>query len=131
MPRTAGCSQRVRVGRLRKGEQFWEAAELVKEFSEDENVGDAYVTLCVHAGTAAADVVCCSRLGKHAQGENHEEALALLAQANRSLRPHLAVLLQLKTRSGYSAQFTPASEQKRAGRAAKALMEAARRAHTS
>lgn len=130
MPRSTRCSQSARAGRLKKGEQFWDAAELVREFADDEDVGDAYVTLCVHAGIAAADVVCCSRLGRHAQGEKHEEALALLAQADRTLRGHLAALLQLKTRSGYSSQFTATADQKRAGRAAGALMEAARRAHT-
>lgn len=40
---------------------------------------DAYVPLCVHAGIAASDVVCCAKLGEHAQGENHDEAVGLLA----------------------------------------------------
>jgi hypothetical protein len=40
-------------GRLRKAEQFLDAAETIREFSDDEHdVGDAYVTLCVHAGIA-------------------------------------------------------------------------------
>jgi hypothetical protein len=60
-------------------------------------VADAYVTLCVHAGIAASDVICCSSLGRHAQGDSHEEAAVLLASADKDaaqaedeggLRPH-------------------------------------------
>jgi len=29
---------------------------------EHEDVADAYVTLCVHAGIAASDVICCATL---------------------------------------------------------------------
>jgi hypothetical protein len=46
---------------------------------EAADVADAYVTLLVHAGIAASDVICCARLGEHAQGDNHVEAVALLA----------------------------------------------------
>lgn len=42
---------------------------------ENNEVADAYVTLCVHAGIAAPDVICCASLGEHAQGENHSEAI--------------------------------------------------------
>jgi hypothetical protein len=48
------------------------------EFFEDEHdVGEDYVTLCVHAGIAGADVICCIALGVHALGEDHNEALTL------------------------------------------------------
>jgi hypothetical protein len=44
------------------------AAEIVDAFAdEDLDLDDACVTLLVHAGIAAADVVCCRRLGKHAK----------------------------------------------------------------
>ena len=72
---------------MKKAEQFFEAAETIRELATDEaEVADAYVTLCVHAGIAAADVVCCIELGKHAQGEDHNEAVALLGQVH-SRRP--------------------------------------------
>jgi hypothetical protein len=74
--RTRPCDDAVTDGRLRKAEQFWEAAEITREFADDEaEVGDAYVTLCVHAGVAAADVICCVALGEHASGEDHTEAV--------------------------------------------------------
>jgi hypothetical protein len=69
--RTRPCDAAVTSGRLRKAEQFLEAAETIREFADDEhNVADAYVTLCVHAAIAAADVICCNELGRHAVGEN-------------------------------------------------------------
>lgn len=79
--RTRPCDDAVTRGRLSKAEQFWEAAELIREFADDEaEVGDAYVTLCAHAGIAAADVICCVGIGEHAVGEDHNEALALLGK---------------------------------------------------
>lgn len=61
------CSEQVRAGRLENAKQFLRAAELVKEFSDEDEIADAYVTLCVHAGIAAADVICCARLGRYAR----------------------------------------------------------------
>lgn len=44
------------AGRMRKAEQFIEAAEMVREFADSEHeLDDACVTLCVHAGIAARD----------------------------------------------------------------------------
>ncbi len=126
--RTQPCTATVQRGRLRKAEQFIEAADLIRDIAEEhEDIADAYVTLCVHAGIASADVICCTRLGEHAQGENHNEAIGLLKRADRGAAKHLSTLLSLKTKSGYS--FTPVTpdEFKRAGRAAESLIETARR----
>lgn len=71
--RTKNCSERVRKGRLAKANEFLDAALLV-----DEEMTDAAVNLYVLAGIAAADVICCAKLGKHAVGENHAEAILLL-----------------------------------------------------
>jgi hypothetical protein len=68
--RTKECSASVVEGRLDKASQFMDAAETIREFADEEaEIADAYVTLCVLAGIAAADVICCSRLGRHARGE--------------------------------------------------------------
>jgi hypothetical protein len=128
--RTRACDEAVTRGRLRKAEQFWEAAELTREFADDEaEVGDAYVTLCVHAGIAAADVICCAALGEHALGEDHNEALALLSRVRpggKELTKALAVLLGMKTLAGYSASPVSAVDRKRAQRQAERLLQAAR-----
>src|SRR6266567_5766674 len=68
---TRPCSAEIRRGRLRKAEQFADAANLIQEYVDtDDDDADAYVTLCVHAGIAASDVICCARLGEHAKGDS-------------------------------------------------------------
>jgi len=60
------CDETTIQVRFRKAEQFMESADTIREFADDESdIGDAYVTLCVHAGVAAADVICCIALGEH------------------------------------------------------------------
>jgi len=122
------CTEATRAGRLAKANQFFVAAETIATTIEDQDIADAYVTLCVHAGIAAADVICCARLGEHAQGDDHQEAVALLTKADRTNAKYLRLLLDLKTRSGYSAAPTSKTDQKRAGRAAATLVNAARAA---
>lgn len=128
--RTRACDDAVTAGRLRKAEQFLEAAETVREFADDEiDVADAYVTLCVHAGIAAADVVCCVSLGMHALGESHSEALALLESVRpdgSELAKSLRALLGMKTRAGYGAETVAAQDRKRAQRQAERLVRTAR-----
>jgi hypothetical protein len=120
----------VTAGRLRKAEQFVDAAETVREFADDEmDVADAHVTLCVHAGTAAADVICCVSLGMHAVGESHSEALALLESVRpdgSELAKSLRTLLGMKTRAGYAAEPVAAEDRKRAQRQTERLVRAAR-----
>jgi hypothetical protein len=125
---TRRCTPATRAGRLAKAGQFFLAAETIETTIDDRGVADAYATLCVHAGIAAADAICCARLGEHALGDDHQAAVALLAKADRPAAKHLKVLLDLKTRSGYSAIPTSKADQKRAGRAAAALLTAAQAA---
>jgi hypothetical protein len=128
MADTKPCPRSTRDGRLRKAQQFLAAADLIATMAEEEEeIADAYVTLCVHAGIAAADVICCARLGKHSTGDNHAAAVSLLASVDKSAAKQLNVLLDMKARAGYSAMITSATDQKRAGRAAAALAAAAER----
>ncbi len=128
--RTRRCDEPTTAGRLRKAEQFLDAAETIREFADDESeVGDAYVTLCVHAGVAAADVICCVALGVHALGDDHNEAVALLGAVRpegAELARALAVLLGIKTRAGYGAAPVTVEHRKRAQRQSERLVRAAR-----
>lgn len=129
MTRLRGCDQAVIDGRLAKARQFLQAAELVLDFTDDEaGVGDAYVTLCVHAGIAAADVICCVELGTYTLGDNHEQAKEHLARVKpdgADLARALGRLLSVKTRAGYQYQPVTAAIRTRAGRAANQLMRGA------
>lgn len=132
MTRTHPCTPEVRRGRLRKAGQFLDAANLIADQAgEQAESADAYITLCIHAGIAASDVICCARLGEHAQGESHADALAMLGRADRGSDRHLRVLLSMKTKIGYSHTGATVTEAKRAGRAAEALVESARRANAA
>lgn len=95
---TRSCSPEVRHGRLAKAEGFLQAAEDVSTLDDSGELHDAVVTLYVHAGIAAADVICCARLGLHATGDNHAEAVALLTKAGAASHRYLATLLGLKTK---------------------------------
>lgn len=118
----------MRLGRLQKANQSMDAATLIADQAADEaDIADAFVTLCVHAGIAASDVICCARLGLHAQGEDHGEAVALLSKADRECAKHLRILLSMKTKAGYSHARATSIEVKRATRSAGTLVETARR----
>jgi hypothetical protein len=125
--RTRPCDPGLIEGRRNKALQFLDAADTVREFADDEaDVGDVYVTLCVHAGIAAADVLCCRALGYHVQGENHNEAVAELAKVGDQHSKDLRTLLGMKTRAGYSPGSVNADQRQRAERAAVRLVAAIR-----
>lgn len=108
--RTADPS--VRAGRLAKARQFAAVAHDVLDLAdESQDVADAFVTLAVHAGIAASDVICCARLGASHHGDRHEDAIALLKTADPDAARALSVLLSMKTLAGYS--YTPVSVEKR------------------
>lgn len=125
--RSGHADDRIRRGRMAKAEQFAAAAEDVHVLADEAaDVADAYVTLCVHAGIAAGDAICASRLGVVARGENHQEAIQLLASADKQAAKHLAALLSMKTLAGYSHMPVNRERALRAGRAMDALLRAAR-----
>lgn len=64
----------------------------------------AATSLAVHAAISAADAVCGARLGRRAAGADHDQVLALLAEAGRDgidLGRRLRRLLSLKTKVEY------------------------------
>lgn len=61
--------------------------------------------------------------------EDHNEAIALLERADKDSSMHLSTLLNMKTKAAYSHTEASPDDLKRAGRAAEALVEAARRAN--
>lgn len=123
------CDEETARGRLRKAEQFLDAAATVRDLADDEaDVGDAFVTLCVHAGIAASDVICCDAFGHFVHGQNHLQAIAELSKVTpdgRKLGDDLRTLLQMKGRAGYAAPPVTTDQRKRARRRAENLVESA------
>lgn len=130
MARRRPCTEDVTLGRLQKAIGFLHAATLIEAEGDEATIGDAYVTLCIHAGIAAADAICCRALGRHAQGDSHDEATALLRSVTpggNSLVQGLAALLAMKTRAEYGHDHVSSEQRRRAGRTAERLVEEARR----
>lgn len=126
-PCTVRADDAMRRGRLAKAEQFADAAVAVDMLADEAtDVADACVTLCVHAGIAAADVICAARLGEYSRGENHDEAVALLSTVDKIAGGHLRALLTMKTLAGYSHTPVSGDRARRADRAMAGLLEAAR-----
>lgn len=127
--RTAKADATFRSGRLAKANQFAGVARDALQLADEAaDVADAFVTLAVHAGIAAADVVCAARLGVYSRSENHNEAAALLSKADPDLAKHLRALLRMKTAAGYSSTPMSSADLKRAERAMESLMRSARTA---
>lgn len=128
---TRDCDESIAAGRLNKARQFFEAAGDIGDLADDEaEVRDAVVTLLVHAGIAAADCICCRRLGKYAIGSNnHNEAVSLLQTVSQpdgtELAKKLNRLLGLKTKAGYTHRSVTTDERKQAQRSAESLVRAA------
>lgn len=133
--RIRNCDERISAGRLRKAQQFRDAAKTIRELADDEaEIGDAFVTLCVHAGIAAADAICCEALGHHAQGDDHNQAIAELSKVRpdgQELGKDLRALVRMKPRAEYGPIPVTAEQRKRAWRRAESLVEAARLRHSS
>lgn len=120
-------------GRMKKAKQFADAADLILDFADDEGmITDAYVTMAVHAGIAASDVICCLTLGEHYTGENHKEATGYLAKArNKQMAKKLGDLLDLKGKAGYKAYSISVADRKKAERTHKALLVDANHAYNA
>lgn len=130
---TRPCDDTVVVaGRLKKANQFLQSADDIGDIADDEaEARDAVVTLLVHAGIAATDVICCTTIGRYAVGAgNHNEAIDLLKTVRnpdgKELAKALRKLLGVKTKAAYTHRSVTVAERKRAQRAADDLVRAAR-----
>ena len=116
----------ARDGRLEKAKSFKEAAELTEQFMTDgTDLRDAYVTMCVHAGIAAADVICMTALGEYYTGQKHDQAVRLLEKIDKALARNLATLLGMKTKAGHSDIPVSNEQIARARRSMEALVDRA------
>ncbi|MGA1838824.1 hypothetical protein VD659_18045 [Herbiconiux sp. 11R-BC] len=118
----------VLEGRTTKMMQFLEATEIILALADDDELRDAVVTLAVHAGIAASDVIWLRRLDYYWQSGNHHEAIEHLRRADAASAGHLSTLLSLKTRAGYGHDTMSSRNVARSVRAMQHLAGAARAA---
>lgn len=106
--RTQACDRTNALARLNQAETLVVVAELVLDDDTDVATPGVAAALAILAGIAASDAACCARLGKRPRGQDHKEAVPLLA----TVRPHgqqmakdLGRLLQRKDDAHYGLTF--------------------------
>lgn len=93
--------------------------------SSDGPTRSAAVSNAVLAGIAAADAICCRRLGRRAAGDDHQQALALLedtGDVGMEARGQLETLLSIKNKAQYEEVDPTVTEAKRAIRAMRSIL---------
>ncbi|TDE15987.1 hypothetical protein [Jiangella asiatica] len=110
--------------------KYREVAELVASESDSVAASASVAAgLAVLAGIAAADAACCGALGRRGRGQDHKQAVALLAQiepGGREVSRHLERLLDVKDAAHYGVINVRSAELRRALRSAERLVEFAR-----
>jgi hypothetical protein len=131
MSRGAGrrkpCDVTDARARLAKAEQFLTVAELAQT---DPGVRSAETSLLVDAGIAAADAICCVRLGQRSADGNHAAAVELVASVDIEAAKRLRTLLSIKSLAQYDTDDPSAQKLTAVRRAAQALVASARAAVT-
>ena len=125
--RTRLCGPRDAEQRYGQARAFADLAELDPE-SDDGPTRSAAVSNAVLAGIAAADSICCRRLGRHAAGDDHQQAIALVVEAadlGREAKRHLETLLSIKHKAQYEESDPTVTEARRAIRAMRSILELA------
>jgi hypothetical protein len=113
--RVTPCTASDARARSRKAESFITGAELVLEMGDDADLDLPAVAaaLAVLAGIAAADAACCSALGEHARGQDHQQAVRLLgtvAPNGTQMAKDLKRLLDRKDNAHYGVITTTENE---------------------
>ena len=127
MSREAPCGPAEARRRVRMARTYLDVSEQAELLESDEgrNVAAGNAVL---AAIAAADGLCCLRLGRHARGQAHQEATALL----RTIRPDgpalakdLATALGVKDAAHYGTVFVSPTVLRSTLRATTRLVSAA------
>lgn len=128
--RTRPCGPQDAAQRYDQAKAFADLAVLDPE-SDVGPTRSAAVSNAVLAGIAAADSICCRRLGRHAAGDDHQQAIALVEEAGnmgQRARRHLETLLSIKHKAQYEDVDPTVTEAKRAVRAMRSILELAAQA---
>jgi hypothetical protein len=116
--------------RLDHAAKYCEVAELVATEGDEEPASASVgAGLAVLAGIAAADAACCAALGRRSRGQDHRQAVALLAEVEPGgpeAARHLERLLDLKDSAHYGVIFVTPAELRRALRGSAQLLSHAK-----
>lgn len=117
--RTTPCGRDEALIRLRQASAFVFAAELCLSDTENRDLplNGSAAALAVLAGIAAADAVCCARLGRRWRGQDHRQAADLVRTVQPGgleLAKDLGRLLEIKDKVHYGAVAVRGAEAKAA-----------------
>jgi len=120
-PKSRTCGRPEALARLAKAKRYLHWAEAaLEEADHDVAAGNAVI-----AAIAAADAICCVRLGTRSADDDHQAAGALLARADKDAAKALGRVLAVKHRAHYDHVPVPESAAKAAVRGARSVLDAA------
>lgn len=128
MARTDDCTLAEARTRLRQAEAFVMAAELVLGDGTDVATPGVAASLAVLAGIAASDAATCARLRKRSRGQDHAEAIKLLATVEpggKTMAKDLGRLLAAKDQAHYGLTLIARGKASTLVKTAKKLADAA------
>jgi hypothetical protein len=134
--RTAKCGRKEAQARLLASRAFVSVAELVHAEPDDPvlPLRGVAAAVAVLGAIAAAAAICCARLGAISRGEDHDQAVDLLAKAHPEgsrVKNDLRRLLSIKDKVHYQAIIVTPKETEAAIRQAKRVLRAAEEAFGS
>ncbi len=101
---TETCGSSQARARLDQARAFLEVAELIGTQDDELATPNVATALAVLAGIAASDAACCAALGQRSRGQDHRQAVSLLAQATpsgKTMARDLERLLAIKDDAHY------------------------------
>lgn len=126
--RTQTCGPTDARTRLSQARAFLEVAELVGTEQHEIATPHVAAALAVLAGIAASDAACCATLQRRSRGQDHRQALDLLAQVEpngKSMARDLDRLLSIKDDAHYGLLHVSSQRAVAALRQAHRLVDAA------
>ena len=121
------CSEATADARMRQAKAFAVLARLNPD-SDDGPTRSAAVSNAVLAAIAAADGICCTRLGRHSSDTNDDQVLVLLRHCGKvgeDAAKTIQALLALKSKAQYQETDPTAGETKQALRAMEKVLRLA------
>ncbi len=126
--RTETCGRQQAQTRLTQARAFLEVAELVGAEDDELATPSVAASLAVLAGIAAADAACCAAFGRRSRGQDHRQALALIAQVapnGQAMARDLDRLLTVTDDAHYELLHVSAQRAAAALRQARRIVDAA------
>lgn len=119
------CGKAAARARLAVAMEYQNLANSISIVNTD-SARNATAGNAVLAGIAAADAICCIRLGERSASSDHSDAVTLLAKVDKKLAQDLATLIGQKPISHYGDTFVGLESLRSCMRAMDRLIETAK-----